>query len=541
MIDNASIERKRFPSARIATAAATAAVAAVAATTGGVAVVTQARRPRLRLSVSLLRIVATLALTLAFALSAASAGIAAEGVAERKDASDETRTQTKSESYSPAREPSPPWQNCSVVLAPTGTNRNWGVIANRDFSRGEIVDISPLTVPIPDGTEVIERSVLNDYVYGYLRIRNQPKGNVPEKRAATPVFQELYSVLLGPDMFYNHHPVAPSVEFTTFGREPSPKLPGALNPQGFVAKRDIRAGEELFVSYNGRDDGGEGWFRTRGVEMEVPSTSNQPDSVLLPDRAAFCSKIYAGIGLPAWRDRLLPLLPKDRSNLPFSTDAESMRRLLAPFDAGWGGAKTRVDVRKGERLEISTALVLSRTTTQHTALMPLVYAWADLHEDHRRALERWEAGGRLHLQYQGPDTDWNPERRSVSAWDDIVVFPVAGSIGMVRRRTLMGDANAKTNANCKLVVHPPEFLERQLDRPVGVTVELIATEDLAASTTLVVDLDETVATPTEYQLLYRELKRTGQPFEREVFADRRRRRRSQNGASASKPVPGDEL
>jgi len=63
-----------------------------------------------------------------------------------------------------------------------------------------------------------------------------------------------------------------------------------------------------------------------------------------------------------------------------------------------------------------------------------------------------------------------------------------------------------------------------LRQPMGVTIELIATKDMVAGTVLVVDLIESVATSTEYKLLLRELKLTGQPFARQVFRDRRRTR-----------------
>ena len=401
---------------------------------------------------------------------------------------------------------------------------NWGVYANRDFSEGEIVDISPLTVPIPDGSESIEQSVLNDYVYGYWRIFEHPQ------LKGKHVVSKLYSVLFGPDMFYNHHPVAPNVAFTTFGREPEKGLPDAVNPQGFVATRRIRRGEELFSSYNGKEDGGSEWFRRRGIPMETPSPSalssplvSNAGGILDKHSNEFCSKIYSGLGLPSWRDRLLPLLPK-HYDLPFSIDP----KWLAPsFDAGWGDARTKVDVQTGDRLEVSTALVLSREFTKDTALTPLVYAWKDLHQDHREGLRDLGRSGHLHLQYQGPDTSWKPMNNftmsNPNKWEDLALFPVAGNIGMVRRRTMAGEAN------CRLVFHPNrdetgEDVDSSdwmvwLEQPVGVTIELIATEDIAAGTVLVVDLMESVATPYEYKLLLQELKSTGQPFAQEVFRD----------------------
>ena len=430
-----------------------------------------------------------------------------------------------------------PWQRCSVFVAPTiatgdGSAMNWGVYANRDFSEGEIVDISPLTVPIPEGSKSIERSVLNDYVYGYWRIFEHPQFKGKHE------IEKLYSVLFGPDMLYNHHPVAPNVQFSTFGREPEAGIPDAVNPQGFVANRKIRRGEELFSSYNGKEDGGAEWFGRRRIPMETPSFSASPlvnnvGGILDKHAIEFCSKIYSGVGLPSWRDRLLPLLPK-HYNLPFSID----QKWLAPsFDAGWGDARTKVDVANGERLEVSTALVLSREFTKDSALMPLVYAWKDLHKDHREGLRELGRRGHLHLQYQGPDTAWKPmnnfTQENANSFEDLVLFPVAGNIGMVRRQ----NPSAGATPNCRLIVHSPTKRDPMgqdndasdsmslLEQPVGVTIELVATRDMAAGTVLIVDLVQSVASIYEYKLLLRELTLTGQPFAREVFRDLRHGRR----------------
>lgn len=435
-----------------------------------------------------------------------------------------------------------PWQQCSVFVAPTiamgdGNSMNWGVYANRDFAEGEIVDISPLTVPIPDGSRSVEQSVLNDYVYGYWRIFDHP--HYKGKHS----IEKLYSVLFGPDMFYNHHPVAPNVQFSTFGREPEAGIPDAVNPQGFVANRKIRRGEELFSSYNGKEDGGAEWFGRRGISMETPSFAdsplvNNPDGILDKHANEFCSKIYSGVGLPSWRDRLLPLLPK-HYDLPFFIDS----KWLAPsFDAGWGDARTKVDVKRGERLEVSTALVLSREFSKDSALMPLVYAWKDLHDDHREELRELVRMGRLHLQYQGPDTAWKPinsfSENHANSFEDLVLFPVAGNIGMVRRQ------NAGAKPNCRLIVHSPTKRDDSsmslLEQPVGVTIELVATEDMTAGTILIVDLAESVASTYEYKLLFRELKLTGQPFAKEVFQDLRYRQSQSDGVTTTRSN-GEEL
>mmetsp|Transcript_40298 Transcript_40298/g.43722 ORF Transcript_40298/g.43722 Transcript_40298/m.43722 type:complete len:526 (+) Transcript_40298:119-1696(+) len=456
------------------------------------------------------------------------------------------------------------WQRCSVFIAPslpTHSNPytdvnfdfNWGVYANREFSKGEIVDISPLTVPIPDRSETIEHSILNDYVYGYWRVI-KPKH--PTNANAKPTIEKLYSVLFGPDMFYNHHPIEPNIEFTTFGREPDATsgVPYAINPQGFVAKRNIKRGEQLFTSYNGKEDGGTQWFQRRGITMITPPSSSPLSSTTKIEKFdlysdQYCSKIYSGVGIPSWKDRLLPILPTNY-DLPFNTDTH-LKWLAPTFDAGLWDAKTKIDVQKGERLEVSTALVLSVEFTKNTAIMPLVYTWKDLHDDHRSALERIHEKDELRLQYQGPDTNWMPMNnitttitatRTISNFEDLALFPVAGNIGMIRRRTPTSSDAAK--ANCRLIVHDNNNNNNNnnpsnspLKHPVGVTIELIAMEDLIAGTNLIVDVIESVATPFEYSQLYRELKLTGQPYNKQIFQhrkqERQRQQRNRINASAS--------
>jgi len=406
------------------------------------------------------------------------------------------------------------WQRCSVFIAPslpTHSNPytdvnfdfNWGVYANREFSKGEIVDISPLTVPIPDRSETIEHSILNDYVYGYWRVI-KPKH--PTNANAKPTIEKLYSVLFGPDMFYNHHPIEPNIEFTTFGREPDATsgVPYAINPQGFVAKRNIKRGEQLFTSYNGKEDGGTQWFQRRGITMITPPSSSPLSSTTKIEKFdlysdQYCSKIYSGVGIPSWKDRLLPILPTNY-DLPFNTDTH-LKWLAPTFDAGLWDAKTKIDVQKDE----------------------------------------------LRLQYQRPDTNWMPMNnitttitatRTISNFEDLALFPVAGNIGMIRRRTPTSSDAAK--ANCRLIVHDNNNNNNNpsnspLKHPVGVTIELIAMEDLIAGTNLIVDVIESVATPFEYSQLYRELKLTGQPYNKQIFQHRKqeRQRQQRNRINAS--------
>lgn len=184
-----------------------------------------------------------------------------------------------------------------------------------------------------------------------------------------------------------------------------------------------------------------------------------------------------------------------------------------------------MNVRIGDRLEVSTALVLSVERTKRSALMPLVFAWNDLHDDHRAVVINLHKKKELRLQYQGPDTDWKPinnlttttttGRDDSNIYDDIGLFAVAGNIGMVQRLS----THASGDANCRLIIHDNDSsIHSLLKHPMGVTIELVATENMVSGTNLIVDvIESSVATYLEYKLLYRELKRTGQPYNTQVF------------------------
>jgi hypothetical protein len=406
----------------------------------------------------------------------------------------------------------------------------WGVYANRDFAKGEIVNIASLTLPIPADSKIVEQTVLNDYVYGYWRLVYPDSSRQEKEQQGRPAVLPMYSVLLGPDMFYNHHSMS-NVAFQTFGREPDFSAPNAVNPQGFVAQRGIRRGEELFSNYKSgnEDDGGIGWFSLRGVPLEAPPMNETTLSreQITHYSQVYCSKIVAGVGLPSWRDRLVPLLPPP-DRLPFWIQDQTW---LAPFDAGWGSAKAKVAIHTGERIEISAALVMSLRQVKGTALRPLVYTWDELYPEQQHTLKQLRDKRQLMVQYQGPDTSWKSVD-GFTSFDDLVLFPAAGNIGMVRRRlhrpTNYDDENKKDHpmeeSNCRLVFHGDSnqlFPHSQHHYSVSVTIELIATKDIDVGQTLVLDLRPTsTITQEEYQQLDKELRHTGQPYERGLILDR---------------------
>ncbi|KAG7339432.1 SET methyltransferase domain containing protein [Nitzschia inconspicua] len=431
---------------------------------------------------------------------------------------------------------------------------NWGVYANRNFQRGDIVDVTGSTIPMAVDSPAVERSVLQDYVYGYWRIHYNNHLSSQQQRqqrhhhphdTSVPYVEQLFSVMLGYDMFYNHN-ATPNIEFQTFGREPKPSKhfskdddgnvididdndiddDPAMNLQGFVALRDIQKGEELWSTYksDNEHDGGVGWFRLRGIPLktldvqETQLSSQQQQLQQYADQ--YCSKIVATVSSDDWKNRVMTLWPSQRQHrMEWMKD----NPLLPPIGSGWGSARAKVDISKGERIELSTALVLSYNKHVHgTALRPMSYTWHDMYPSHQRVLQELRTQQQLVVQYQGPDTRW----QTVDAFtnlEDLVLFPAAGNIGMVQRKR-----HDTYPTNCKLVLHGP-LQNFNAEARVTVTLEMIATQDISEGEVLVLDLPVSEdnnnnnnnhptsrTTIQEYRLLYRELRQTGQLYNKDL-------------------------
>lgn len=132
---------------------------------------------------------------------------------------------------------------CGVVTRKSENVHGVGVFATKDYLEGEVIEKS-FTIMMP--TENTKYTLLDEYVFGHV--------------------EEYADVVLGYAMVYNHH--ANSNVQVTSSEILSKRIPSGEYYRDFViyAKRDIKAGEELFSSY-----GNEQWFRERDKEyFDIP-------------------------------------------------------------------------------------------------------------------------------------------------------------------------------------------------------------------------------------------------------------------------------
>ena len=366
------------------------------------------------------------------------------------------------------------WQQCSTFLAPSTTG--WGVFAARGFAPDEIVEVSSLVLPLATNASIVKNTVLDDYVYGFTReIDGEPF--------------ELLGAMLGTTMFFNHHS-EPNVEFASFSREPDPDAPGATIALGFKAKGPIQEGEELFSTY-----GGPTWFLERGLDLLVPPKSQtQIPQTLLRNRIRdYCSHISAGIGRPAWEDSVLAVIPE---GLSFWID----KNRFAPKNAPFGNAFAKRAISNGDRIEIALALVMSRSIVHGSILSPVVFRWEDSRPENQYALEKLRENHQLFVQFQDKEHTYWERLDGFQSFEDTVLFPAAGNIGMVRRVGLGNSARS----NCRLIIHSEGNAGS-----IAVTIELIATKDIEQGEILRLDM-QPAGTAKELDMLKKELVITGQ-------------------------------
>jgi hypothetical protein len=190
---------------------------------------------------------------------------------------------------------------------------------------------------------------------------------------------------------------------------------------------------------------------------------------------------------------------------------------LPPWDAGFGDARAKVDIAKGERIELAIGLVLSQKQLQGSILAPIAFAYQDLQPDHQQSLANLRQLDQLRLQYQGKDTDWQRIDLLDESLEDVAIFPAAGNIGMVRR------VGAYETRNCRLVI--PEL---ESNDSAGVFLELIATQDITTGDVLLLNLP-VGGTRAERQQLKKELQLTGMPYYDGLFDDKTQYAHTNNG------------
>ena len=387
------------------------------------------------------------------------------------------------------------WQTCSTFLSPnTG---GWAVYAAQDFTAGELVELTPFFIPLE--MHHTRHSVLDNYVFGFQRNDGAPEVND----------KHLNVVLLGNGAFYNHNP-DPNLSYVEVIAREGDDIPHLV---GFRAKRDIVAGEQLYVSYVDDPNDALDWFKNRGIDAES-QTENLIDSSMLRFYASkHCSKIYGGIGGPTWKDSILPIL----SDMHESGGTETVLHpaswmdltRLAPFDAGLSDARAKIAIKKGGHIEKSLGLVTSRNFVRGTPLGPIAFYWENLKIDHHQSLINLRDNKKLILQYQGPDTGWESIDR-FAGYSEMTVLPVSGNIGLVRRVGSGGEHGEEYN--CRLIIRS----NKDHLTTVGVTLELIATRDIAAGDVLKLNIAPSEF-EEEYRLLHDEMEESGQPHHPGIF------------------------
>ncbi|WP_026570653.1 MULTISPECIES: SET domain-containing protein [Sediminibacillus] len=101
---------------------------------------------------------------------------------------------------------------------------NRGVFATRDITKGEIIHEAPV-IPYPnDQHQYIEQTVLDDYVFEYGKNHT--------------------AVVLGYGMLFNHS-YQPNADYD---------INFSKHTFDYFAHKDIKAGEEILINYNGDVD-----------------------------------------------------------------------------------------------------------------------------------------------------------------------------------------------------------------------------------------------------------------------------------------------
>ena len=358
------------------------------------------------------------------------------------------------------------WRNCDFFFAPSSTFGGWGIFAARPFRKNEIVELALITIPMP--TDIIRKTILIDYIY--------------------TMYAEFTPIFFGQTHFYNNQPEA-NIAQVIFGKKVKSE-----SMVVYVATRDIDAGDELFTTYT--SDGGESYFRYRGLEMRIVEESKVAPEDLEFYKKDYCSKIYAGLGRPMWdKYESRRMYPRER---------------LPPFDAGYADARAKESIKRGERIEIATGMLMVRSPLKNTTLAALGIVWEDLSDDQKGNLTSLREEGLLHVaEVTRPKDVWGTMKYVdvLDSFENLFILSLVGSLAYVRR------VGMKKESNCRLLIHSNEGVAKG-----SVILELVATRDIEAEDVLKLNLPK-AGNEMERKMLHIVLHDSKRPYNFEHFVE----------------------
>ena len=111
-----------------------------------------------------------------------------------------------------------------------------GIFAEADIPAGKVIEVSPVIVMSAEERKLLDQTLLHDYIFEWGESRDQ------------------CCMALGYVALYNH----------SYNSNCEYEMDYAANEMKIVTVRDIRAGEELFINYNGDwNDQRPVWFETK--------------------------------------------------------------------------------------------------------------------------------------------------------------------------------------------------------------------------------------------------------------------------------------